>query len=166
MSDFTQFTSIVRELSREKFVELLDASPRQARETFFSRHGVRLPKMRGRRPPKPGEKRAIRAAGLFEALQQTQDDELCEELLRNWLLTKREMLAAALDHLGIEHNHGLTQSDELEKVGELSAADLAELAKAIEDVATAADIAIYLKFLGAKNVDAALGLDMPAEAGQ
>ena len=39
---------------------------------------------------------------FFDALQQKSDDELAEEVLRSWLLTKRPMLAAANgpDHSG------------------------------------------------------------------
>ena len=76
--------------------------------------------------------------------------------MRSWLLTKTEMLCAALDHLGIEHENGLTESDDVEKIGKLSAKELKALVKVLEDVASKDEIGIYLKFMGAEDVDKVL----------
>ncbi|MEE8410743.1 MAG: hypothetical protein V3T05_14175 [Myxococcota bacterium] len=148
------FTAVVRTLSADKFAEVLAASSRKARETYFHRHGVRAPG--GGRFSKPGAKNEARTAKLYEALQSESDDEMAEEVLRTWLLTKRVMLAAALDHLGIEHNDGLTESDDLSKFEKLSARDAKSLISKLENVAPVEDVGIYLRFMGAKNVDKAL----------
>ena len=149
------FTEIIRSVSADKFAEIFSASARQARETYFHRHSVRAPKKTSRLP-KPGEKTQARIAALYEILKERQDDELAEEVLRSWLLTKREMLAAALDHLGIEHEDGITESEGVSKFEKLSAKDLKALVKNLGDVAPAEDVAVYLKFMGSTKVDQAL----------
>ena len=108
------FTAILREVSAEKFAEILAASARKSRETYFHRHGIRTPKISGRLP-RPGAKNELRTAHLYEVLKDKDDDEMVEEVLRTWLLSKRSLLATALDHLGIEHDNGLTESNEVSK---------------------------------------------------
>ena len=93
---------------------------------------------------------------LFKALMDIDDDEMVEEILRTWLLGKRSLLAGALDHLGIEHNEGLTDSDDIERFEKLSAKEVKVLASELSGVAEADEILIYLKYMGAQNVDDAL----------
>ena len=44
MADAEDMTAILRGLSEEKFAEVFGASSRQARETYFHRHGIKAPK--------------------------------------------------------------------------------------------------------------------------
>ncbi|MBN1960521.1 MAG: hypothetical protein JW841_06215 [Deltaproteobacteria bacterium] len=150
-----EYSAILRTLSAEKFVEVLSASSRKARETYFHRHNVRAPQSSSRLP-KPGAKNEARTAELFRLLQNQDDDELCEEILRTFLLTKRAMLAKALDHLGIPHQDGLTESEDVSKFEKLSAKDIRALVKVLDEVAPKDEITIYLKFMGAADVDKAL----------
>lgn len=144
------FSVLLRSLTAERFSEVLAASSRKARETYFHRHGVKAPS--GGRFVKPGAKNEARTARLYEVLQQESDDELAEEVLRTYLLTKRPMLAAALDHLGIEHDDGLTESAEVEKFGSLNARDTKKLVEVLDPVASRDDIRLYLEFMGNKAV--------------
>ena len=73
-----------------------------------------------------------------------------------WLLGMRPLLMKALDHLGIENDNGLTDSDEVSKIADLDKGNLKKLVAELKDVANIEDIALYLKFMGAKNVEAAL----------
>ena len=150
------FTEILRSLPPERFQEILATSSRKARETYFHRHGVKASGSVSRLP-KPGAKNEERTAKLFDLLRERQDDEMSEEILRSWLLTKRTMLAAALDHLGIKHDHGLTESDELKKFEKLSGGDIKQLVKKLEGIAGKDEIAIYLRFMGTPAVDKVLG---------
>jgi hypothetical protein len=150
----SQYTDIIRSVDGDKFKEIFSASSRQARETYFHRHGVKAPK--SKRMPKPGAKNEMRIAGLFEVLQTVEDEELTEEVIRSWLLTKRPMLAAALDHLKIEHNDGITDSDEVKKFEGLATKDLKKLVSVLEKVAEKSDIAVYLRYMGATGLDKAL----------
>lgn len=150
-----EYSAILRTLSAEKFAEVLAASSRKARETYFHRHGVRAP-TQASRLPRPGAKNEARTAELFKVLQERDDNELAEEILRSYLLTKRPLLAKALDHLGIPHQDGLTESDEVGKFEKLSAKEIRALAEVLSSLAPRDEVAVYLKFMGAPEVDAAL----------
>ncbi len=149
-----EYTVILRSLSPEKFSEVLAASPRKARETYFHRHGVRAPQ--SGRVPRPGAKNEARTAELYKVLQGRDDEQLSEEILRSFLLTKRALLAKALDHLGIPHKDGLTESDDVSKFEKLSARDIKSLADELAPVAPRDEVVMYLKFMGAPDVDKAL----------
>ena len=98
----------------------------------------------------------MRAAALFEALQTVDDDPLAEEILRVWLLGMRPMLAKALDHLEIENDNGLTDSDDVNKIAELDQGQLKALLQELDGVESPENILLYLKFMGAKDPEAAL----------
>lgn len=150
----TRYTDIVRGLSKEKFVEVLGVSTRTSREAYFHRHGIKSPPS-SRGFSKPGAKNEARAASLYEAMQERVDEQVAEEIVRTWLLGKRPMLAAALDHLKIEHDNGLTESDDVDRFEKLSAAEVKDMVKALTKVAPADEIKAYLKYMGASHVDAA-----------
>jgi hypothetical protein len=84
------------------------------------------------------------------------DDEMAEEILRTYLLSKREMLAAALDYLGIAHVDGLTDSDDVAKFTKLKVSEIKSLSLALKAHASLDDVALYLKFMGTEGVDSAL----------
>lgn len=149
-------TQLIREMSAEKFKDVFSASARKAREVYFARHAIKAPKKKGSKMLKPGAKNALRAEALFELLQGTTDDEMAEEILRVWLLGMRPLLAAALNHLEIENDNGLTDSEDVSKIADLKKPELEKLLAALNGVAAQEDIVLYLKFMGAQNVDAAL----------
>jgi hypothetical protein len=149
------FTAIVRAVSLELWHEIFNACSRKAREAYFHRHGIRKPKSSSKLLH-VGANNEVRATGLHHALQEVQDHEMCEEILRTWLLGKRDLLAAALDHLGIEHEDGLTESDDVDKLKTLDPAALSELCRALLPRFNKGEIAVYLKFMGAKDVDVVL----------
>jgi hypothetical protein len=150
------YSTILRALTVEKFSEVLGASPRKSREVYFHRHSVRAPQ-KATRMPKPGAKNELRTQALYEVLQAEDDDQLAEEILRSWLLTKRAMLAGALDHLGIAHKDGLTESDEVSRFEKLDTKATKALLKALEGVAPKEEVVVYLKFMGVPDVDKACG---------
>ena len=105
------------------------------------------PKTRGL--PKAGAKNEFRAAQLFGVLRDRDDDEMAEEVLRTWLLTKRAMLAAALDHLKIPHDNGLTDSDDVSRIEKLPKDELKTLYTTLAETSPKEDAALYLRFMGA-----------------
>ncbi len=144
----SKFTSIVRDMSSEKFIEVVGYSARKAREVYFHRHGIRKGKKSNQLKNRNAEKED-RAAALYTILQENEDEEMVEEMLRTWLLSKRTLLAAALDHLGIEHNEGLTDSDEVKRFEELKGKDVKAMVKALKAVSDdEADVSAYLRFMG------------------
>jgi len=157
MADTPAYTEILRSVSKEKCHEILNAAARKSRETYFARHGIKAPKG-GSGFQKPGAKNEARAHALHAALMAGSDDELSEEILRVYLLGRREMLAAALDHLGIEHDQGLTESDDVEKFATLKGKEVEKLVTELQGTAPSEDIALYLKYMGTdlKQVDKAV----------
>lgn len=151
------FSRILSSLSAERFAEILGASARKSRETYFHRHRIKSPKHSGLALAS-SRKTEARTKVLFELLSEREDEEMSQEILRNWLCAKRPMLVAALDHLKIAHNDGLTDSHEVEKIQKLNAAELTQLVLHLQtnNVAPVEDIAIYLKFMGAQKVDEAI----------
>lgn len=147
----SQYSTILRQLSKEKFGEVLAASSRKARETYFHRHRIRAPQTRGSLALS-SRKNEMRLELLQKSFAQNDDEELAEEILRIFLLLKhRPLLAAALDALGIAHEDGLTESDEVEKLAKLAPADAQDLLCRLDaaGVAPREDIVLYLKFMGA-----------------
>ncbi|MEL6339543.1 MAG: hypothetical protein AAFP04_02155 [Myxococcota bacterium] len=155
MAEETNYASILRSVPASMFSDVLGASTRKSRETYFARHGIKAPKGPGF--IKPGAKNAARAESLREVLLEQDDQELAEEILRAYLLNQRPMLAAALDYLEIEHVDGLTDSDEVERFQTLNGTELKALVAKLEPVASRDDIRLYLKYMGCDGgkVDAA-----------
>jgi hypothetical protein len=146
----SQHTAILTELGPETFLELLAASPRQAREAYFARHAIKAVKPASiAKLVRPGEKAARRGRALWDALQAREDDEVAEEILRSWLMTRRPMLGAALDHMGIAHQDGLTDSEDVQAIAKLSAAKLQALVEVLCANAPRWEVEAYLKFMGA-----------------
>ncbi|MFC1610181.1 hypothetical protein ACFL6C_04435 [Myxococcota bacterium] len=149
------YSDVLSSVSAELFAAIFSASSRKARETYFHRHGVRSSSKV--RFSKPGAKTEARIAQLYEVLKTEEDDEMAEEMLRTWLLTKRPMLSAALDHLGIEHDSGLTESDDINKFEKLGKKEVRNIVEKLADHASREEIAVYLRFMGVKDVDKKLG---------
>ena len=58
--------------------------------------------------------------------------------------------------MGIEHNNGLTESDEVKKFETLSVKEIKGIMESLKEVGTVEEIVIYLKFMGSPKVDEAL----------
>src|SRR5262245_2599215 len=112
---------IVRELDVSRLGELLSASPKTFREELFRAAGVKV-KTDAFSLGK-GSKSQVRTERFHGALQEGLElrPEVFEELIRNYLFTKRSLLADALDHFSVPHDNGLTDAD-LDFLGELDPA--------------------------------------------
>ena len=153
------YTQIVRDMGEAKFQEVFGVSIRKARETYLARHNIKAPKS-VRKSLRAGAKNEARVVALYGHLKAVDDDQMVEEILRTWLLSRRDILGAALDYLEIPHDNGLTESDDVDKLSSLSVDELKPLVKALAETASTDDIQIYLRFMGAENVaDALSALD-------
>jgi len=151
-----EFTAILRGVSAEKFSEIFSASSRKAREAYYHRHDIRKPKVSNKISSLHGSGEA-RTKGLFDVLQGNDDDQLAEEVLRTWLLTKRPMLAMALDPLEVPHDNGLTEAEDIDDTfGNLTVEQTQALITTLSEKHAKEDVALYLRFMGAKTVDEAL----------
>ena len=149
------YTQIVRDMSETKFQEVFAVSIRKARETYLGRHNIKVPKS-VKKSLRAGAKNEARVQALYGLLKTTDDEQMVEEILRTWLLSRRDILGAALDYLDIPHDNGLTESDDVDKLATLSVDELRALVGALAKIATQDDISIYLRFMGAQNVSEAL----------
>ena len=148
-----EWIAIVNKMSDDTFGEVVAASPRKIRETLFQRLGIKAKKSIGL---KVHGKLEDRTRKLHEKLREAttdQENKLCEELVRNWLYTKRPLLKATLDYLGIKNDNGLVD-EEPTFFQELTADKVKELVTHLMGQGYAAEhIALYLRFVKTPHVD-------------
>lgn len=148
-----QFISLVNKMTDETFAELVAASPRKIRETLFQRLGIKAKKTIGLKVHGKLEDRTKKLHEKLKEASTEQENRLCEELVRNWLYTKRPLLKATLDHLGIKNDNGLVD-EEPTFFQELSADKVKELVTHLTGQGFAAEhIALYLHFVKTPHVD-------------
>ena len=134
------------------FGQVLSACPRRSRETLFTRFAI--PKPRKSASALLPSKDPARIGKLQVAMAAVSDDDqqgqqLAEELLRVYLMGKRELLGAALDAIEVDHQDGLTD-DDLDGFAELSSDEAAELAEELSRDHDPLDVSLYLRFMGAE----------------
>lgn len=144
---------LVSNMTLDTFQEVIAASPRRIRETLFGRLGIKA-KKRGVGIQVHGrlEERARKLHERLKSGSSQQENELCSELLRNWLFTKRPMLKAALDHLGIQNDNGLIE-EEPTFFQELDEAKVKELWAALTAEFPAEHARLYLAFVQTPHLD-------------
>ena len=143
------YTDLLRQMDVDRFATVLAASSRRVREAHFARHGVRQLATTGRAKLGAGHKTQERTQRLHAVLQQREDEALAEEVVRLYLLTQRPLLALALDKLGIEHEDGLTESDDVLRLGRLSDTERQGIIQdaVAKQVASEADATMYLSYM-------------------
>ena|SRR5688500_13906918 len=152
-----QFIDLVAKMSEDTFAELVSASPRKIRETLFQRLGIKAKKTIGLKVHGKLEDRTRKLHEKLKAAQTEQEDRLCEELVRNWLYTKRPLLKATLDYLNIKNDNGLVD-EEPTFFTELSAEKVKETVEHLKGQGFAPEhIALYLHFVKTPHVDEAVG---------
>ena len=140
-------TQIVRGLSSDRFGELLAACPKNFREELFRRAGIKA-KQSTFQLSSSGAKNKERSDKLHAAITGGLDlgDKLLEEVVRSYLYTRRDLLADALDHLGVAHDRGLTDSD-LSFVEALDEPRVAALRVHLAAKHPDGDVALYRAFM-------------------
>ncbi len=142
-----QFVSMVAGMSEGTFAELIAASPRKIRETLFARLNIKAKKQIGLRVHGKLEDRTKKLHERLKTASTPQDDKLCEELMRNWLFTKRSLLKQTLDHLGVKNDNGLVDEDPV-FFKELTAEKVRALVDVLKGEHAAEHIRLYLAFVG------------------
>lgn len=142
----TSPSEIVKRLEPARFSEILSASPKRFREDLFRRAGVRV--KTGAFSLASSSKGQLKTEKLLDAMREGAEigDDVLEEAIRNYLYTRRQMLADALDHFQIPHENGLTDHD-LDFIGKLPPDKVEALKKALEAKYTPEDVALYLAFM-------------------
>jgi hypothetical protein len=142
-----QFIGLVAKMSEDTFADVIQSSPRKIRETLFARLGIKAKKTVGLKVHGKLEDRTKKLHERLRGATTKQEDDLCMELVRNWLYTQRPLLKATLDHLGVKNDNGLVD-EEPTFFEEMTAEKRTELVDALKAQGFTADaIAIYLTFM-------------------
>lgn len=138
---------ILLKLDGDHFGAVIAASPKKFREEIFRRAGVKN-RGGGAFALKSTGKNNARMKKLRKAMLEgfELEAELAEELIRNYLYTRRPMLAEALDFLEVEHDEGLTDAD-LDFIQELPAERGRHLRELLCRQHAEADVDMYLTFM-------------------
>lgn len=148
-----QFVSMVAAMSEDTFGEVISSSPRKIRETLFARMNIKAKKQIGLKVHGKLEERTRKLHERLKGAQTTQEDKLCEELVRNWLYTKRPLLKTTLDHLGVKNDNGLVE-EEPAFFKELSVDKVKELVALLKkDNHPDEHIKLYLAFVGVPHLE-------------
>lgn len=137
---------ILRDMDEACFQKVFAVSPKKLREEIF-----RLAKIKVRGGTfvlKSSGKNEQRIRKLYQAVQTgfNLESQYCEELIRNYLFTRRALLGDALDQFNIPHEDGLTDS-ELDFFGELSAEEKDKLRSKLAETHDKADVDLYIQFM-------------------
>lgn len=138
---------LLLEQTTDRFAEIIFASPKKFREEVFRRAGVKA-KKGGAFALGNAKKNAVRVEKLLGSMQEGADvpEEILAELIRNYLYTKRGLLAEALDFFEVEHDDGLTDAD-LDFLEELPAERVTQLRDILEKTHDKDDVDLYLRFM-------------------
>jgi hypothetical protein len=137
-------------MGSDRFATILAASPKAFREDLFRRAGVRVKGNAFSLSSAP--KNQVRAEKLHEAIKNGLDlgDDVLEELIRNYLYTRRPMLADALNHFSVKNDNGLTEED-LSFIDNLPPEKGQELRALLEAKYDKEDVELYLAFMNIKS---------------
>ncbi len=142
-----QFVSMVAGMTEDTFAEVISSSPRKIRETLFARLNIKAKKQIGLKVHGKLEERTKKLHERLKGASTEQENKLCEELMRNWLFTKRPLLKATLDHLGVKNDNGLVD-EEPAFFKELSADKVTDLGNVLKGEHPVEHIKLYLAFVG------------------
>ena len=133
-------------LDADRFQEILSASPKKFREELFRRAGIKVKS--DAFSLRSSLKKEGRVQKLHDAVRARLEigDDAAEELIRNYLYTKRPMLADALDHFRVTHDNGLTDSD-LSFIETLAPEQRQELHSKLAAKHDARDVDLYFAFM-------------------
>lgn len=138
---------LLQNMNAERFAEVLGASAKNFREELFRAAGVKAKS--GAFAVGGANKSNIKAQKLHQRITDgfEVNDELSEEMIRNFLFTRRSLLGDALTELGIEHDNGLTDEDLDTIVEELPLERTEKLRSALQKNHEDADVELYLGFM-------------------
>ena len=138
--------AVLAKMSGPQFQHVLAASPKPLREQLFRSVGIK--KAGGAFTIKTAAQSGDRGVKLHAELasQGRVDERLIGDLVRNYLFTRRKLLADALDFFDVAHDDGLTEAD-LDFFESLPHDRIVELRTMLEKSHDATDVALYLSFM-------------------
>lgn len=149
-----EHSELVGKIRDVKFLEIYNASSRRTRNMLEGMYARKAKKGRMVSIKSGKNKKAI-ALSVKTGIHAKGDDQMAEELLKNWLYHKPTLLKAALDFFGIENENGITEQE----LDPLLEADAETLSSMMDELTGSGhdpeEVAIYLAFHQAENFDAA-----------
>lgn len=145
--------AITAAMSETTFAEIMSCASRKVREVLFAQMSVKA-KKKGLTLKVHG-KRDERVRKLHERLKVasgTRENEICQELIRTWLYTKRPMLKSALDFLKVPNEDGLVDT-ELDFFADLTLDQVLSLKSHLETQFLSEEVKIYLNFVNVAHLD-------------
>jgi hypothetical protein len=144
-------TELLRRLPEERFHAVVLASPKKFREELFRRAGIKN-KGGNNFSLTSSAKKEARAGKLYSAMRDGSPltPEVAAELIRNYLYTRRDLLAEALDFFEVKHDHGLTDED-LDFMTELAVEKGQRLQELLTRKHDPVDVELYLDFMNIKR---------------
>ncbi len=139
---------ITAQMSEDTFSDVLSASSRKVREILYSKLGIKA-QAKKNHLVSARNKRDERARKLHERLgkgKTKQEADVCLELIRNWLMTKRPMLKSALDFLQVPNDNGLVDT-ETDFFKNLSEEQVKSLLKYLNEQYPQEHVWIYLQLM-------------------
>jgi hypothetical protein len=153
-----KFIALVAKLSEDSFADLVQSSPRKIRETLFQRLGIKAKKTIGLKVHAKTEERTKKLHERLKTSTTENENRLCEELVRNWLYTKRDLLKGTLDYLGVKNDNGLVD-EEPTFFTEMSAEKVKELVEHLKGKGFHPEhIYAYLAFVDTPHLDETIKL--------
>ncbi len=138
-------------LPYQTFFEILDITPKQVKEFIFHKYGVKV-KSAYSISQAHETKNHKKIKKFYSMIQEGIPCSESEELIRNWLYTKRPMLKATMDFLGVKNEDGLTEEeiDFIEKLDQKTVDNLIQLLKPNFPLV---DVVLYLNFMKFPHLD-------------
>ncbi|NJK89139.1 MAG: hypothetical protein HC923_06850 [Myxococcales bacterium] len=136
-------------MDAEGLKALLEAAPRKLREALFRSAGIRLKTSAYSLRDRSKEQRFDRLrSSLAEGLEV--QGEVADELIRNYLGSRPELLGDALDYWKVPHRNGFTDHD-MDFVKALSPAEVAQVDAHLSARHAPNDVKLYLRYVGGRN---------------
>ncbi len=144
--------AITAQMTEPTFFDVVQKSPRKVREVLFSQLGVKAKKKgSGIHIQENREDRVRKLHQKLSSMHSKKESEVCRELIRNWLYTKRPMLKSALDFLGIPNDAGLVDQ-ETDFFSNLSKDRVQELVTHLKKDFDAEHVSVYLQFMEVPHI--------------
>lgn len=144
--------AIISNTSDKTFAGMIASCSRQVRDTLFTRLGVKA--KNSSISLQFGQKRDEQVRKLHEKFKSTDskaESDVCQEIIRNWLYTKRPMLKATLDFLKVPNQEGLVET-ELDFFTKLSPQEAQALFDHVSQQFEPEHVWIYLNFMEVPGV--------------
>lgn len=144
--------ALISQVSDQTFSSMIASCSRKVRDTLYARLGIKS-NISGV-TLQLGKKREDQVKKLHEKFKNSDsqaESEVCQEIIRNWLYTKRPMLKATLDFLKIPNQEGLVDT-ELEFFKNMSESDAKAVFEHVSQQFEPEHVWIYLNFVEVPSV--------------